>query len=58
METFGWVLQQLYHAHLHFIGIICSKLHLDDLKTVKKVKFRIGLKSNCREHIKKCFSFR
>ena len=31
LESFG---RASYHAHLHIIENVCSKFHLDDLKTV------------------------
>ena len=34
MKTFGLASRKICHAHSHFIGIMCNKFHLDDLKTV------------------------
>ena len=34
MEPFGQSHKKLCHAHLHVIGIMCSKFHQDDLKTM------------------------
>ena len=36
-ECLGNLHKQVDHKHLLFIGIMFSKLHLDDLKTVKWV---------------------
>jgi len=30
------MITKIYHAHPHFIGIINSKFHLDELKTVEE----------------------
>jgi len=34
LEPFAQVSHKLCHAHLHIIWIICSKFHMDDIKTV------------------------
>ena len=34
LESTDWASLTLLHVHLNVIGIMCSKFHLDDFKTV------------------------
>ena len=32
LEPFSWATHKLCHSHLHVLGLLCSKFHLDDSK--------------------------
>ena len=37
------VKEKLWHAALHFIGVMCRKMHLDDLKTGTSARHKLSL---------------
>jgi len=37
MEALGGLVKMACHAHLLYLGIMCSKFYLDDLKTADSV---------------------